>query len=670
MEVVVLVSQPHIITHKIENVICHRAITLKEVDFLCQRLNPQCVLVEYTGVQDITWLQNYAYPVIVITKEPLPKEQVALQLSPDNCHFEEIEQLLNPKQSVVVDESTQTKLQELEEENNCLKENIKYIQTQHESESVTLIKLHEEQVEVLNDTTQALTQENSTLKEVNLELETQVSTLQDTQTSLLEEKTTLSDRVQCLEQEIATLHSEINEQLASYQNLLNAFNLTCDQFTSLQIEMKAYQEKESTWVLQNETLLAEKEVLQQKLSELQTQIASIEETNKQESYQEVDETKRINEITYNFETRIKALESELSLKGLECQDLKEDLDRVSSMLDTTTISLQEARNNAQDVEILKLRITTLEDIERKLNDKLSDTIRDKQIISNSLATKLEIIEQLNRQINTLQTSLSIVSTSGGRLNQVEPKNMVQNYTGRARIINCFGTGSYGTTTLVFSLADVLRNHKVLVIDMDVVNPSLDSWFQQNPTCPHLDATEDAYKTGVCALFERGASYVAANLDKILKPITKNLFYFSGIYVPFARDNIYSTDFTGFLNTIGNQFDYILFDCGRLGSSTETDSIIKSLGHIAHKNVVVALNDVFNIRNASIRMNTMQILTKNPLWVLNISNTTKLDASVAQFTRGARTVVIPKDMSLYGLKRSLNSVPLLKGKIVEVQKLIK
>lgn len=658
MEVIVFVSNPHVLEHKINNVTCHRAVTRKELDFLCTKIDAKCVLVEYTGEQDISWIADYPYPTIVLTNTTILCDMPILQLSPEQCTKEMIEFLLDTRAD------RQPPLEENEDIASVEKISVlsePKIDTAQE-ESTTIISIDTEEV---REKQQQLVEEN---KELKLNLEQVQQEYSDKQIEWQDKENQLR---QSFENEVSTLKLEYNTEKEQLElEYTSKLDLITQEKEELVTENTTLQQLQERLTLENSELTEKNTTLQTTITELENQVTALEESNQKYVLNEMDEDKRTQELTYNFETQMKALESELNLKNIAYTDLKIDFERVSAALESANASLQDAKNNVQDVEMLKNRIAILEDIEKKLNSKLDEVVRDKQKTASTLTTKMELIEQLNQQIDTLQASLNRVRNTSGNTAVTEPKSLIQHYSGNAKIINCFGTGSYGVTSMVFSIADTLRNKKVLVIDMDIVNPSLDSWFQQSPSCPSLDFVDETRKTGVCALFERGASYVSMNLDKIIKPITKNLFYFSGIYVPFVRARIYNTDFDAFINGLGSQFDYIIFDCGRLGSSVETDSIIKTLAQIAHKNVIVALNDVFNIRNASIRLSDMHISKANLLWVLNLSDNSMIAPNITKFTGGAKIIIVPKDMSLYGRKRSLNSLPLLKGKISEIHKSIK
>ena len=102
------------------------------------------------------------------------------------------------------------------------------------------------------------------------------------------------------------------------------------------------------------------------------------------------------------------------------------------------------------------------------------------------------------------------------------------------------------------------------------------------------------KTGVGALIEKGYDYVIGNEKLIFQRVADNkngfIDYMGGIYASVDIAKLMAVKFTEFMNYLGNCYDYVILDLGRLGSSDVSNAIIKMADTISYTSVAVTLKD--------------------------------------------------------------------------------
>ena len=122
------------------------------------------------------------------------------------------------------------------------------------------------------------------------------------------------------------------------------------------------------------------------------------------------------------------------------------------------------------------------------------------------------------------------------------------------------------------------------------------------------------------LYSCGIDKFISDYDKLVIKVIKTkeleLSWISGLYSTLRLENI---DYTGdFINYIGNLYDYIVIDSGKIGYSSLSDSLIKSLCDISHKSLVVSSNDSFTTRGINLALSKAKITGVG--WVINLTNT--------------------------------------------------
>ena len=236
------------------------------------------------------------------------------------------------------------------------------------------------------------------------------------------------------------------------------------------------------------------------------------------------------------------------------------------------------------------------------------------------------------------------------------------YAGSAKIVTVFGGGSFGVTNTAYSIASRLKG-KVLFIDLDISSPKSDRYTKKNPMVNVTGVPSNLYKTGIGVLYSCGIEKFIAEYEKLgIRIITTRnteLTWISGLYSSIKLENIdYTSDF---LNYVGNMYDYIVIDSGKIGYSSLSDSLIKSLCDISHKSLVVSSNDSYTTRGISLALNRVKIT--NVGWVINLASTSIIGDKSKKNMGTNDYCILPFSNSIYGTDRPIVDDSNINGRLV-------
>ena len=124
-----------------------------------------------------------------------------------------------------------------------------------------------------------------------------------------------------------------------------------------------------------------------------------------------------------------------------------------------------------------------------------------------------------------------------------------------------------------------------------------------------------------------------------------------------------------MNYLGNCYDYVILDLGRLGSSDVSNAIIKMADTISYTSVAVTLKDNIDVRNTSIKARDLNLDMKKTVWILNMADNTTIDKLTTKSVGEAKILIMPKSMKMYGSKKSYDKVLELKDKLNELVEMI-
>ena len=398
-----------------------------------------------------------------------------------------------------------------------------------------------------------------------------------------------------------------------------------------------------------------------------------------------DENERLFREKTDAENSYSDLQIQFNEQSGKIQLLEEKLSSCESLLsEKDNVILQQ-----------KVQIDNFETAKRTefstINAELAKTKNEKSLLENkvkntdeSLKQREEYVGQLSKQIIDLEKTVADMTLENTELKTTLQAtklssntgvagtvSLARGYTGAAKIIQVFGSGSYGITSIAMTLAHRLVGKRVCYLDFDLVSPKADGWFGINPVCEGLtDIPQQLDKTGVAALLNNGTAYVLRNFDKIIKhKISQRdyvLDYFSGIYNTAVSSKIYAVDYSLLFNFLGERYDYIIVDSGRIGSSDAYDSVIRTINDMAHKNVVVTLNDKYDIRTQKVKMEYASIDLEKSIWVLNMAESNVIATDIRKMIGNMKITQLIRVLNYYGIKKPMDiSVPMLKPKIDEL-----
>jgi len=357
--------------------------------------------------------------------------------------------------------------------------------------------------------------------------------------------------------------------------------------------------------------------------------------------------------------------------------LTEDLESTKGLLDATQKILNEQSNEvhrfeAMGADEMQENMLALEESNSTLAEEIGKLRRDADELARQLKDKDFTINNLGEEKKSLEIALKAAAK---RMGAGESMKIKCDYSGKAFVLPVFGSGSFGITSTAVSLAYELKGN-VLIMDFDIVNPKIDTWYGKNPLNKTLqDIDNDMKKTAFGALVEKGTDYVIRNRLEIVTTVSENkktenrVDYFSGIYTRVDMFKLLAVDFSELLTYFGNEYDYIVVDLGRIGGSEITNALIRMFNEISFKNILVALHDGADCRTLSIRAQTERINRSKSIWALNIAKSDKMTTLMKNSISTSKYVIFGRDMKIYGERVPYNRVGILKDRLKQLVDLI-
>lgn len=505
------------------------------------------------------------------------------------------------------------------------------------------------------------------------------------------------EKIQSLRLEIEALNDDINA--ANTRTAIESRGrLVISMLLSEAVKQKSIT---SSTLLEKNNEIAELKTLERKLK---SSLKSSEEEFRliKQKYDELINSQDTKEEKFNIE-----IEDIRRQHANELGELKVSLDTKNQETKRLRKELEEAKKtlSSKETELTNLMLTSgasKKDIQKALdakqtieatNKKLSETIdmlkKEVRTLTSKIAMTEEANERLENTNKTLRANIATFkATSSAQVAQGPAATKSQqtvvasgkikldcDYSGRGFIVPVFGSGSYGITTMAMSIARRIPKASILYMDFDIVSPKADAWFNKMPIIKELKEIADPLKkSALGALVEMGSGYVLDNKRFIFQRAAETkhgstIDYFSGAHAKIEPRKLIGVNFSEFMTHLGNIYNYIIVDMGRLGSSDTSDALIKMFNRVAYKSIIVTLNDKFDTRNMSVRINADKLKLDNAIWVLNMSDNSKVDMIVQKSMGNAKPVIFPKEMSMYGSGQSFDRVPILKDKLSQVMDLL-
>jgi hypothetical protein len=408
-------------------------------------------------------------------------------------------------------------------------------------------------------------------------------------------------------------------------------------------------------VLTDELTKSKDEVVEQssKIEELNKEVATFDKRLELANSYSEQQIKRLNDTNSELSAKLKLTEEQLAQKERQYITLVEQ-----SGIDSSAANSLMQTNQ------------TLEQVNKTLREQLSTTTKEMESMKSN---RIELQTQVNNyksQCQQLNDTLNAISSNGGMVAgtgavRIKP---IQ-YKGNAQIISVFGSGSFGITTTAMSIAAKLcTTSKVLYIDFDLITPKADAWFNKLPLCrqvPGIDAS-DVKMTGLGIFYEKGIHTFSTYIDKIVNVCDKTkggeIDYLSGVYYRVDNLKLSTADYTGFFNTLGSMYNYIIIDFGRLGSNDVNDMLIKTISDICIKNVVVTTPDKFEVRNFKTKLLENKLDLNKIAWLVNLCESTTIDDKVKQMISPSKYGMMLMDQNLHNKREKFLRNKLTKDKM--------
>lgn len=506
------------------------------------------------------------------------------------------------------------------------------------------------------------------------------------------------EKIRALREEVNTLSDEV-DQANSKIAIENRGRLIIGMLLSEAVRKKDVSEEA---LLKKNEEVAELTALTKNLkSSLSSSSEELQLLQQKYDKLEEDKNKEIEKIgietetaTEEYQREINSLKTDIDTKNVENRRLRAQLVDVQKRLDKseTELTRMMLKSGASENEF-----ETILEAKRALeasNEKLESTVKILKSELMTVTSKVSLVEDANtkleasnKKLRESQLAMKAQMKAGVQEQFIAPTRQnkpVQSgptrirldchYNGKGQIIPVFGSGSNGVTTMVVSLARRMpAGSKVLVMDLDLTNAKLDGWFKMSPNIKELqDIVDPLKRTALSALFERGVRYVIDNKTLIMRTVNSwrkglTVDYFSGSLVTPDARKIMSISFSDFMTYLGNTYDYIVVDLGKIGASDITNEFIRMFTDIAPISVIMSLNDGVESRNLNVKMSETVGDRSKLLWVINKAHTTKLNAYAAKIadTMG-KTVIFPYDPNMTESgKNTFDLNDVTKGRFVDV-----
>lgn len=409
------------------------------------------------------------------------------------------------------------------------------------------------------------------------------------------------------------------------------------------------------------------------VTEKSNKIESLEDTVKQNSNQ-IDNLK---ETVSNKEATILELKTQVSNfnAGIESatQFLKEEKVKVESERDTLNGELKAARAKIGVLEKSYEELTRITGVDESNKKSLTEVNKSLENVNMAMTTRIsELSAELEAEKKArelaenkakiaeenqaqLRTSVNVLSNSVQR-GAVEHIAKEYDYTANAKIITVFGVGSHGVTTTAVSLAEKLRlQFRVLLIDFDLISPKMHAFLPDiSPLLNGIKGFDNHDKTctSMRAALKNGAEWFETEYTDCIitaSKATRNsscIDYMSGFIGYTADDELEAFDFCSVLNTVGEEYDRIIIDFGKIGRSIVSDNIFKSVSKVANKNVLVIHKNVYDMTNAKMRLENLDLSVTDTIWVLNMIEQTSLSKAHQSVIGTSDYVFIPIDDRIF------------------------
>ena len=373
-------------------------------------------------------------------------------------------------------------------------------------------------------------------------------------------------------------------------------------------------------------------------------------------------TEQIEEFKKNIEekdNKVKELEEELEKIQTENSELAEK----AKSTDESTVGMMLTSLKGENESLRKANKRLKEQYDSLKNAMITDTQSNENSTFSAMNRKIVMhddneteeqkienrnnvtITRLNERIKELSKDnvelKKIIDSTIGKETITKPKSLIRNYLGEAKIIAVQSTSTCGATTLGMSIITELAKtgKKSIYIDLNTVSPDADGWFETDPVCDVDIVGGFECKTALGAIYKNGVNYFRLNRDKLTKEVSRNIDYLGGLYVSVSGKDLIGIKYDELFNYIGNMYDYVIVDLGRIGGSAEMQSVAKSVIDISRAYFLVSMNDSVAIRNAMFKLEECGE-TGKVNWIIR-SNSKALVRNAQKILGSSTSTILPE-----------------------------
>ena len=557
-------------------------------------------------------------------------------------------------------EQLKTELDELKEREEDLKAEAEKLRSDKEN-----IEAEKKELE------SRLTEISSEAEKQANELEEKVKNIESEKENLESEKENLESEIERLKAELETARSGSNEAEELHKTLEEKegrIKKAEDKIRDIEEKLSDERNNSEEQLKKINEQLDEIRGLNEKASELNESLESIEKL-RAEASEEIENLNRvisdkdseIHELRNNEEnlnSKIEELEDKLhnneqvASLSKEVEELKDTVEELRSTVDEKDQKINSMVDHigggVEVIDSIKENNNTLVAVNKGLQEKIENLESENGVLQSDnkkLNNSVNALRESERQLRDNLKAMAGINMTDGEISVAPIK-----YSGNAKMIHVFGHGSYGTTTTAMSTAVKQgQNAKVIVVDMDITSPSFDQWTKKSPYVVSQPGVPKMLQTGLGVLIKKGfkAFMVSANaIGTIQSNKSGAIDYITGLYGTVPSREIAAAQFSELLNYLGEKYDYIVIDSGRIGESFLHDSLIKELCSVSYANIyVVNGSSPLQINSAMVKIKNSGITLSRVSVLLNMCTNSGISEAVKKMLSGMKYEIMHAETEL-------------------------
>ena len=129
--------------------------------------------------------------------------------------------------------------------------------------------------------------------------------------------------------------------------------------------------------------------------------------------------------------------------------------------------------------------------------------------------------------------------------------------------------------------------------------------------------------------------------------------------------IEEVDWNQLLNYLGNCYNYIVVDLGRLGGSESQTGLIKMFNRISYNDIAVCMHSDGDVRSMMIRLKSNNINNDKVVWLLNLAENNKMTPTMKKAMVEGRYTIMVRSMGIYNKQQRFDKASVLKASLTDL-----